>query len=191
MDNFFQTVAKLEAHIKSLEKIEYGMLEKVFNMFVNIPEKLAINIPGLRDPSSLPHLQKVRQKIKNKLKVAKAQLKSQQRMTKVESSSEFDSIFVASDNVENHVNRISKNIVKDDKLCFSKNLNKNSEIKPLLTQNKVKNLPCTLTSLKNNVEEKDYKPDVSLNLYCQKSTSSTPTMNKSMFNLTVKLSLYF
>jgi len=69
MDNLFQSVAKLEAHIKSLEKIEYEMLQKVFNMFVNIPEKLAINIPGLRDPSSLPHLQKVRQKIKNKLKL--------------------------------------------------------------------------------------------------------------------------
>ncbi|XP_060858360.1 recQ-like DNA helicase Blm isoform X2 [Metopolophium dirhodum] len=172
------SVVKLEAHIKSLEKIEYEMLQKVFNMFVNIPEKLAINIPGLRDPSSLPHLQKVRQKIKNKLKFAKAQLKSQQKMTKVESSSVFDDIFVASDNDENHVNRISENILKDEKLCFSKNLNNNSQSKPLLTQNKVKNIPCTLTSLKNNVEENGYKPDVSLNLYCQKSTSSTQTMNK-------------
>jgi len=191
MDNLFQTVAKLEAHIKSLEKIEYEMLQKVFNMFVNIPEEFAINIPGLRDPSSLPHLQKVRQKIKNKLKIAKAQLKNQLKMTKVESSSVFDNIFVASDNNENHMNRISEKIVKDEKLCFSKNLNKNSPIKPLLTQNKVKNVPCTLTSLKNNVEENHYKPDVSLNMYYQTSTSSTQTMNKSMFNLTVKYSLYF
>lgn len=191
MDNLFQTVAKLEAHIKRLEKIEYEMLQKVFNMFVNIPEELAINIPGLRDPSSLPNLQKVRLKIKNKLKIAKAQLKSQLKITKVESPSVFDNIFVASDNDENHMNKISEKIVKEEKLCFSKKLNKNSPIKPLLTQNEVKNIPCTLTSLKNNVEDNDNKTDVSLNMYYQTSTSSTQTMNKSMFNLTVKYLLYF
>lgn len=188
MNNLFQAVAKLEAEIKRLEKMEYEMLQKVFNMFVNIPEKLAVNIPGLRDPSSLPHLQKVQQKIKKKLKVAKAQLKSQQKMTKVESFSVFDNIFVASDEDENHVNRISENIVNDEILCFSKNLNKNSQIKPLLTQTKVKNLPCTVTSLKNNLEENDSKPEISLNLCSQNSNSSNQTMNKSMYNLIVKLS---
>ncbi|XP_022180563.1 Bloom syndrome protein homolog isoform X1 [Myzus persicae] len=178
------TVAKLEAHIKSLEKIEYEMLQKVFNMFVSIPEKLAINIPGLRDPSSLPHLKKVRQKIKNKLKVAKAQLKNQQKMPKVECSSVFDDIFVATDKDESHVNRISENscddihIVNAEKLCFSNKLKKTSQIKPLLTQNKVKNLPCTVTSIKNNSEENNYKPDISSNLYCQKSTSSIQTTNE-------------
>jgi len=193
----FQTVAKLEAHIKSLEKIEYEMLQKVFNMFVSIPEKLAINIPGLRDPSSLPHLKKVRQKIKNKLKVAKAQLKNQQKMAKVESSSVFDDIFVATDKDENHVNRISENsleaidMVNAEKLCFSKNLNESSQIKPLLTQKNVKNLPCTVTSLKNNLEENDDKPDISSNLFCQKSTSSIQTMNKRMYNLIIKFFLYF
>lgn len=192
----FQTVAKLEAHIKSLEKIEYEMLQKVFNMFVSIPEKLAINIPGLRDPSSLPHLKKVRQKIKNKLKVAKAQLKNQQKMPKVECSSVFDDIFVATDKDESHVNRISENscddihIVNAEKLCFSNKLKKTSQIKPLLTQNKVKNLPCTVTSIKNNSEENNYKPDISSNLYCQKSTSSIQTTNECMYNL-YNLSLYF
>jgi len=172
------------------------MLQKVFNMFVNIPEKLAINIPGLRDPSSLPHLKKVQQKIKNKLKIAKAQLKSLHKIPKVESSSVFEDISFASDKDESNINRISENSFDDihsekaEKLCFRNNLNENFQTKTLLTQNKVKNLSCTVTSLKNDLEENDYTPDISSNLWYQKSTSSTLTMNKSMYNLTVKFLLY-
>jgi len=173
------------------------MLQKVFSMFVNIPEKLAINIPGLRDPSSLPHLKKVRQKIKNKLKIAKAQLNSLHKMPKIESSSVFEDVLVASDKNENHVNKISENSLNNidtdnyEKLCFPKDLNENSQIKPLLTQNKVKNLPCTVTSLKHNLEENDYMPNLSSNSCCQKSTSSTLTMNESMYNLIVNLYCIF
>ncbi|XP_025198118.1 Bloom syndrome protein homolog [Melanaphis sacchari] len=180
------TVPKLEAHIKNLEKIEYEMLQKVFNMFVNIPEKLAITIPGLRDPSSLPHLKKVRQKIKNKIKVAKAQLKSQKSITKFENSSILDDIFVASDEDENLANRISENIfddiqlVHDKKLCFPINLNKNFQIKPSLTKNKVENSPCTTTSLKNNLEENVYMLEKSSNLSCQKYSASFQTTNKTI-----------
>lgn len=177
----FQTVEKLETHIKNLEKIEYDMLQKVFNMFVNIPEELAINIPGLRDPSSLPHFKKVRQKIKNKLKIAKSQLKNQQNMSKVESTSVVDFV---SDKDEHRINRISENMFDDDhivyteKLYFSKNLNKDSQIKPSLAQDRFKSPPCTMTSLTINSEENNYKPDVSSNLCYQKSTSQT--INKSM-----------
>ncbi|XP_060844582.1 recQ-like DNA helicase Blm [Rhopalosiphum padi] len=184
------TIPKLEAHIKSLEKIEYEMLQKVFNMFVSIPEKLAINIPGLRDPSSLPHLKKVRQKIKNKLKVAKAQLKNQQKISEVKNSSVLDDIFVASDKDEKCVNIISEKffddiqLVHDKNLCFPINLNKNSQINPSLAENKVKNLPCTITSLKNNSEENDYKPGVSSTLNCQKSTTSSQTTNKTIHDCT-------
>ncbi|XP_050061310.1 recQ-like DNA helicase Blm isoform X2 [Aphis gossypii] len=180
------TIPKLEAHIKSLEKIEYEMLQKVFNMFVNIPEKLAINIPGLRDPSSLPHLKKVRQKIKNKLRVAKAQLKSQQKIPNIENSSVLDDIFVASDEDENYVNRISENalddtqLVHDKKLNFPIKLNKNSQIKASLAENNVNNLSCTMTSSKNNLEENLYKPEVSSNLSCLKSTTSFQTTNKTI-----------
>lgn len=105
-------------------------------------------------------------------------------MPKVECSSVFDDIFVATDKDESHVNRISENscddihIVNAEKLCFSNKLKKTSQIKPLLTQNKVKNLPCTVTSIKNNSEENNYKPDISSNLYCQKSTSSIQTTNE-------------
>jgi len=187
----FQTVAKLEAHIKSLEKIEYEMLQKVFNMFVNIPEKLAINIPGLRDPSSLPHLKKVQQKIKNKLNIARVQLKSLHKMSKVENSSVFEDILFASDKDENHVNRITENSFDDINSENSKNFYESSQIKPLLMQNKVKNLPFTMISLKNNLKENDYKPDISSNLCCLKSTSDTLIMNGSMYNLILKCSLFF
>ncbi|KAF0766088.1 Uncharacterized protein FWK35_00001987 [Aphis craccivora] len=181
-----RTIPKLEAHIKSLEKIEYEMLQKVFNMFVNIPEKLAINIPGLRDPSSLPHLKKVRQKIKNKLRIAKAQLKSQQKILNIENSSVLDDIFVASDEDEKHVNRISENAFDDTQLVHNKkfsfpiNLNKNSQIKASLPENNVNNLSCTITSSKNNLKENDYKPEVSSNLSCLKSTTSSQTTNKTI-----------
>lgn len=84
------------------------MLEKVFNMFVDIPTSLAINIPGLRDASSLPHLKKVRQKIKNKLKVAKAQLKYQQNSKKVENSFVSNDIFLISNKKTNNKSRVLK-----------------------------------------------------------------------------------
>lgn len=85
------------------------MLEKVFNIFVDIPTSLAIKIPGLRDASSLPHIKKVRQKIKNKLKVAKAQLKYQQNPKKVENSSVSSDIFLVSDEETNNKNKVLKN----------------------------------------------------------------------------------
>lgn len=91
------------------------MLEKVFNMFVDIPTSLAINIPGLRDASSLPHLKKVRQKIKNKLKVAKAQLKYQQNSKKVENSSISNDIFLISGKKTNNKSKVLKN--NDNKSC--------------------------------------------------------------------------
>lgn len=61
--------------------MELEILEKAFNMLVNIPKSLAVNIPGLQGPSALLRLKKVRQKIKNKLKVAKVQLKCQHNIS--------------------------------------------------------------------------------------------------------------
>lgn len=93
------------------------MLHKVFNMFVDIPKEVAINIPGLRNPSSLPHLKKVRQKIKNKLKIAEAQLKHQQEISKtLENSSIKNKTLTVSDKTNSH-------LLLAEKLC---NPNKNN-----------------------------------------------------------------
>lgn len=81
----------------------------MFDIFVDIPRSLAINIPGLRDPSSLPHLKKVREKIKHKLKVFKEQLKYQQNSKKVENSSVSNDIFLISDKKTNNKSRLLKN----------------------------------------------------------------------------------
>lgn len=107
------------------------MLHKVFNMFVNIPENVAINIPGLRDASSLPHFKKVRQKIKNKLKIAKEQLKHQQEMSKkVESCTVSNDISVINNKIKN-VNGIPVNSSYEkykllpEKILDPNDLNKN------------------------------------------------------------------
>ncbi|XP_050439513.1 recQ-like DNA helicase Blm isoform X2 [Adelges cooleyi] len=76
-NNIAAKTAYLKSHIAKLEKLDYDILQKVFNMFINLPENVAVTIPGLRDASSLPHIKKIRQKIINKLNVAKVQLKSQ------------------------------------------------------------------------------------------------------------------
>lgn len=90
------------------------MLQNVFNMFVDIPESLAINIPGLRDPKSLPHLKRVRQKIKNKLKVAKAQLKCQQEIPKkAKNSPILNDNHMSSNKEEKGMLENSKNICSD------------------------------------------------------------------------------
>jgi len=86
------------------------MLQKVFNMFVDIPECVAVNIPGLRDPSSLSNLKKVRRKIKTKLKIAKDQLNCQQNVLKqFEISSISNDNFVESDKKIKNRNRKPKN----------------------------------------------------------------------------------
>lgn len=96
------------------------MLQKVFNMFVDIPESVAINIPGLRDPSSLANLKRVGQKIKNRLKVAKEQLNCQRKVSKgVEISSINNDNFVLPNKIINNVNRIPENVL-DDNNVFEK-----------------------------------------------------------------------
>lgn len=96
------------------------MLEKVFNMFVDIPKNVAVNIPGLRDPSSLPHLKRVRQKIKKKIKIAEEQLKYQQEISKTtENSSIENNNLTVSNNISNQTN----SHMLAEKLC---NSNKNN-----------------------------------------------------------------
>ncbi|XP_025419354.1 Bloom syndrome protein homolog isoform X2 [Sipha flava] len=198
---------KLEAHVKSLEKLEYDMLQKVFDMFVDIPENVAINIPGLRDPSSLPHFKKVRQKIKNKLKVARAQLKSQQEIIKKENSlNVLNDTFISPDkNIKEE--KISKNIsdnndmLLDEKLENQINLNLNYDNNSVklsnlhsfsdiptssnssITQSRLNNLTCTVTSLHFNSKENNKishdKSDFNINVDVQKSTPSSQIMNEN------------
>lgn len=113
------------------------MLLKVFHMFVNLPESIAVNIPGLRDPSSLSHLKKVRQKIKTKLKIAKTQLKSQQELLK-----KVESSLVSNENVTVYGKHINEeiNVIPNtnldynhsffaEDLCNQTNLNENNATK--------------------------------------------------------------
>lgn len=202
----FQTTEKLENHIKSLEKLEYDMLQKVFNMFVDIPENLALNIPGLRDPSSIPHLKRVRQKIKNKLKFARAQLKNNQELLKkVKISSTLNDILTISDEKKS-IDRISKNIAKEsynpirlDENCFSTFSNPeqfsyskcevNQKINKIHVHHKFtnKSAVCTITSSdiqENNVEINYDKSDISFS-ESQLKSSNSQILNRSMFYVAI------
>lgn len=201
----FQTSEKLENHIKSLEKLEYDMLQKVFNMFVDIPENLALSIPGLRDPSSLPHLKRVRQKIKNKLKFARAQLKhNHELLKKVNVSPTLNDVLTASDTEIKSIDRVPKNIAEEsynpisfNENCSSKISNpeqfSNSKCEANLNFNKThtqhkstnKTAVCTITSSdiqENNIEINYDKSDISFKEGNLKS-SSTQILNRGMFNI--------
>lgn len=178
------------------------MLEKVFNMFVDIPTSLAINIPGLRDASSLPHLKKVRQKIKNKLKIAKAQLKYQQNSKKVENSSISNDIFLISDEKTNNKSRVLK--TNDNKSCtifpkkYSTDATDNNSIKlsnKITTSNLEPNYEAPKDTHKTHVQSASgnvlspttqFKPE-DLNLYINQPINS----NHKITNIDTNLKIEF
>lgn len=186
------------------------MLQKVFDMFVDIPENLALSIPGLKDPSSLPHFKKVREKIKNKLKVARAQLKSQQEIIKKdESFTILNDNFVRPDKNIKEESRIPKNIVDDNHMQLAEksknqiNFNRNDDNNSVklsnfhsfsdmpkssnssIPQSRHYHSTCTITSSdidsKDNYEISPIKSNKSLNLDIQKSNSSSQIMNESKY----------
>lgn len=58
----------------SLKKLESDMLEQVFNIFLNIPDNILVSIPGIKSPSVVTELKRMRQKIKNKIKMGNNRL---------------------------------------------------------------------------------------------------------------------
>lgn len=114
-----QEISELNSHMKSLEKLEYDVLHKVFNMFVDIPENVAVNIPGFRDPSLLPQLKRVRLKIKNNIKIAKAQIKYYKKVPNQVSINNLNENFDVSVEEKKNVNKISVNSLNDNYIQLS------------------------------------------------------------------------
>jgi len=54
------------------------MLEQVYNTILSIPDTVVGSIPSLRSPSVLVELKRMRQKIKNKMKIGKTRLMNEQ-----------------------------------------------------------------------------------------------------------------
>lgn len=112
-------------------------------MFVDIPPTLANSIPGLRDSTVLPRLKRVRQKITNKLKFARAQLKHQKQIPKVDDSSFLNNVNFISNKETKQMNRIPNNIINDNNCMLlsekynqstsliNNNLTKSSNLQPL------------------------------------------------------------
>lgn len=57
-----------------LKKLESDMLEQVYNTILNIPETIVVSIPSLKSPSVLTELKRIRQKLKNKMKMGQTRL---------------------------------------------------------------------------------------------------------------------
>ncbi|XP_050434799.1 recQ-like DNA helicase Blm isoform X2 [Adelges cooleyi] len=77
-------IRDMKGHLLGLEKLEYTILDQVFDVFVNIPENVASTIPCLKDFSKISQLKRIRQKLKNKMQLGKKRLLSDQ-----ESSNEY------------------------------------------------------------------------------------------------------
>lgn len=58
----------------NLKKLELEMLEQVYNVFLNIPDTVVASIPSLKTPSVLVELKRIRQKVKNKIKIGEKRL---------------------------------------------------------------------------------------------------------------------
>lgn len=50
------------------------MLEQVFNIVLNIPDTILVSIPSIKSPSVVTELKRMRQKIKNKIKMGTTRL---------------------------------------------------------------------------------------------------------------------
>jgi len=57
-----------------LKNLELDMLEEVYNIILNISDSIVLSIPSLKSPSVLVELKRMRQKIKNKIKIGKVRL---------------------------------------------------------------------------------------------------------------------
>lgn len=71
----------LENHIIDLKRIELDMLEKIYNIVLNIPQNILVSIPDLKSPLILNKVKRMRQKIKNKIKIGSTRLKNEQKIS--------------------------------------------------------------------------------------------------------------
>ncbi|XP_022183329.1 Bloom syndrome protein homolog [Myzus persicae] len=67
-------ITNLENHLMSLKNLELDMLEEVYNIILNISDTIVYSIPSIKSPSVLVELKRMRQKIKNKIKIGNTRL---------------------------------------------------------------------------------------------------------------------
>lgn len=100
-----------------MEDIEYGLLENVFEIFVNLPDDMAAKIPDIRGPEALSYLKKFRSVIQKRVKMAKDQLKCKQNNPETKKSSLMSSDFsLVADKKIKDEKKLSDNILKDHSL---------------------------------------------------------------------------
>lgn len=63
------------------------MLEQVYKTIMDLPDDIVVLIPSLKSPSVLAELKRIRQKIKNKIKIGKTRLMNENSKPTTSSSS--------------------------------------------------------------------------------------------------------
>lgn len=72
-----------------LKRLELEVLEQVYNIIVNIPESVITSIPSLKCPLVLLELKRLRQQIKNKLKIGHTRLAKENLTPSASSNTNF------------------------------------------------------------------------------------------------------
>ncbi|XP_025411035.1 Bloom syndrome protein homolog isoform X1 [Sipha flava] len=80
-------ITNLEKHLMNLKKLELDILEQVYKTVMDLPDNIVVSIPSLKSPSVLTELKRIRQKIKNKIKIGKTRLMNENSKPSTSSSS--------------------------------------------------------------------------------------------------------
>jgi len=91
------------------------MLEQVYNIILSIPDTVVASIPSLRSPSVLVNLKRMRQKIKNKMKIGKTRLINEQSKSSI---SKYGS--VSTDNSRFSTSSIPTDVSNDNNTNINK-----------------------------------------------------------------------
>lgn len=101
----------------NLKKLESDMLEELYNLILNIPDTVIASIPSLKSPSVLMELKRMRQKLKNKMKVGEKRLmtayskpstSSNNMVSESKSSTSFINVIDLSTQYDNHTVSFTK-----------------------------------------------------------------------------------
>lgn len=71
----------------NLKKLELDMLEQVYKTIMDLPDNIVVSIPSLKSPLVLAEMKRIRQKIKNKVKMSETRLMNENSIPYTSSSS--------------------------------------------------------------------------------------------------------
>lgn len=144
-----------------LKKLELDMLEQVYNIILSIPDTIVFSIPSIKSPFVLTQLKRMRQKLKNKMKIGNTRL-----------INEYHSVPSNSNNYGfgTHENKLRTSITNefDNSTNYGTNSSNNSKLNKTSNQNNV----CNDV---NSITNKWVSPDFETNNTLPKRLTSNHT----------------